>query len=223
MFLIVFLVTFYLFDWYSLFLFCLFFFAFIHLTSISGSGQSGHERHVVGITFASFDKERYRVNPHSGAYENRPTYTVKNATDLDAHSMFCSTYREKKDDIPNTSNNWVCSDFQQKRIVPTHCVIRSHGDAPAGSHVKIWLVETSVDGENWQEVAREEANRQLKGKLLTDTFKVVGSGECCFIRLVNIGIDHMVTSVCEIFGSLFEEITDSSDIVFLFCFCFPPA
>jgi hypothetical protein len=76
----------------------LFLFAFVHLTSISGSGQSGHERHVVNITSASFDKESYRVNPHSGAYENRRTDAVKNATDLDAHSMFCSTYREKKDE-----------------------------------------------------------------------------------------------------------------------------
>jgi hypothetical protein len=185
MFLIVFLVIFCLFDWYSLFLFCLFLFACVHLTSISASGQSGHEFYVVDITSASFDKERYRVNPHSGAYENRLTYTVKNATDLDAHSIFCSTYREKKEDIPNTSNNWVCSDFQQRRIVPTHCTIRSRGDAPAGFHVKIWLVEMSVDGENWQEVAREEANRQRKGKLLTGTFKVAGSGECCFIWLVN--------------------------------------
>jgi hypothetical protein len=153
-----------------------------------------------------------------GGCENRPTYTVTNATDLDAHSMFCSTYREKNNDIPSTSNNWVCSDFQQRRIVPTHCAIRSHGDVPAGSHVKIWLVETSADGGFWQEVAREEANRQLKGKLLTGTFKVAGSGECCFIHLMNIGSDHMVTSVCEIFGRLFEEITDSSDVVFRFCF-----
>jgi hypothetical protein len=41
----------------------------------------------------------------SGVYENRLPDTVKNATDLDGHAMFCSAYREKKDDIPHTSNN----------------------------------------------------------------------------------------------------------------------
>jgi hypothetical protein len=90
--------------------------------------------------------------------------------------MFCSAYREKKDDIQHTGNNWVDSNFQQRRIVPMHCAIRSSGDAPAGSHVKSRPVETFVDGENWKEVAREEANRQLKGKLVTGTFEVAGSG-----------------------------------------------
>jgi hypothetical protein len=90
--------------------------------------------------------------------------------------MFCSAYREKKDDIPHTSNNWVDRDFQQRRIVSMHGAIRSSGDAPAGSHVKSRPVETFMDGENWQEVAREEANRQLKGKLLTGTFEVAGGG-----------------------------------------------
>jgi hypothetical protein len=71
----------------------------------------------------------------------------------------------------------------------------------------------SVDGENWQEVAREEANRQLKGKLLTGTCEVAGGGDCRSIRLVNIGIDHIGISVWEIFGSLFNEIVDSSDVV----------
>jgi hypothetical protein len=74
--------------------------------SIGGSRQSGHEHHIVDITSGLFDKEKYAVNPHSGASENHPTYTVKNAINLDAHSMFCSAYREKKDNIPNTSNNW---------------------------------------------------------------------------------------------------------------------
>jgi hypothetical protein len=135
--------------------------------------------------------------------------------------MFCSAYHEKKDDIAHTSNNWVSPDFQQRRIVPTHCAIRSSGDAPASSHVESRLVGTSVDGENWQEVAREEANRQLKDKLLTGTFEVAGGVECCLIRLVNIGSDYIVISVWEIFGSLFEEITNSSDVVVHLCF--PPA
>jgi hypothetical protein len=117
----------------------------------------------------------------------------------------------------------VDPDFQQRRIVTTHCAIRSGDDAPPGFYVKSRLVETSVDGESWQEVASEQANRQLKGKLLTGAFEVVGGGECCLIRLVNIGrdqggSDHIVISVCEIFWSLFEEIINCSDVVIRFCF-----
>jgi hypothetical protein len=119
-----------------LFLFFLLRFVFVEPTSIGGLRQSGHERHVVIVTSRSFEKERYGVSPHSGAYENRPTCIVKNATDLGAPSLLYFACCEKKEDIPHTSNNWVCSDFQQRIIVLPYCTIRSDIDAPAGSHVK---------------------------------------------------------------------------------------
>jgi hypothetical protein len=34
----------------------------------------------------------------------------------------------------------------------------------AFSHLKSWLVETSANGKDWREVAREENNKQLKGR-----------------------------------------------------------
>jgi hypothetical protein len=58
----------------------------------------------------------------------------------------------------------VCYDFNERRIVPTHYAIRTHGYDPRGCHLKSWLVETSVDGESWREVAHEEDNKQLDGK-----------------------------------------------------------
>jgi hypothetical protein len=78
-----------------------------------------------------------------------------------------------------------------------------------GDHLKSWLVETSVDGENWREVAREEENKQLDGEWFTGTFPVAGGGECRFIRLVNIGRnyagnDALMISAWETFGNLIE-------------------
>jgi hypothetical protein len=58
-------------------------------------------------------------------------------------------------------------------------------------HLKSWLVETSADGENCREVAREEDNEQLNDPNFTGTFAVAGGGECRFIRLVNIGRNHL--------------------------------
>jgi hypothetical protein len=95
----------------------------------------------------------------------------------------------KKEDIPHTRNNWICYNFKERRIVPTHYTIRTHDHGTGYGHLKSWLVETSVDGESWQEVAREEDNEKLNGKLLTGTFSVAGE-ECRFIRLVNIGRTH---------------------------------
>jgi hypothetical protein len=50
------------------------------------------------------------------------------------------------------------------------------------AHPKSWLVETSVDGENWREIACEEDNEQLNGSMFTDTFAVANGGECRFVR-----------------------------------------
>jgi hypothetical protein len=75
--------------------------------------------------------------------------------------------------------------------------------------LKSWLVETSADGDTWREVARKEDNEQLNGYLFTATFAVAGGGECRFIRLVNIGRNHMGNDSLyitrwEIFGGLIE-------------------
>jgi hypothetical protein len=103
----------------------------------------------------------------------------------------------------------LCYDFKERRIVPTHYTIRTNDGGPGGQHLKSWLVETSVDGKNWREVAREEDSEQLNGILFTGTFTVTGGEECRFIRLVNIGRNHhgddmFLISAWEIFGSLIE-------------------
>jgi hypothetical protein len=66
-----------------------------------------------------------------------------------------------------------------------------------------------MDGENWREVAHEEDNKRLNGKWFTATFAVAGGEECRFIRLVNIGKNHLGDdriwiSAWEIFGNLIE-------------------
>jgi hypothetical protein len=168
-----------------------------------------HDRHVVDVTCGSFEKETLGANPHSGARDNDPNYAAKNAADLETDSRFSSAWRNSCEGIPHTRNNWICYDFKERRIVPTHYAIRTNANGPGLWHLKSWLVETSADGENWREVAREENNRQLNGIWFTGTFPIAGGGECRFIRLVNIGRNHYGTdclffSAWEIFGTLFE-------------------
>jgi hypothetical protein len=96
-----------------------------------------------------------------------------------------------------------------RRIVPTHYAVRTNWNCQGGHHLKSWLVETSADGDSWQEVASEEGNGQLNGEWFTVTFAVANGGECRFIRLVNIGRGHaenddICISAWEIFGSLIE-------------------
>jgi hypothetical protein len=61
-----------------------------------------------------------------------------------------------------------------------------------------------------------EDNTSLNGKWFTGTFAIAGSGECHFIRLVNVGRnyfrdDRLCISAWKIFGSLIDtEIELSS-------------
>jgi hypothetical protein len=175
-----------------------------HLTRECGGNV--HDRHVVEVTSGSFERETLGANPHSGAFDNAPDYAAKNAADLETGSRFYSAYREKKENIPHTRNNWICYDFKERRIMLTHYTICTfHG----GQRLKSWLVETSLDGKSWREVAHEEDNTQLNGRHFTATFAVAGGRECRFIRLVNIGRDHygydcLIIPAWEIFGGLVE-------------------
>jgi hypothetical protein len=178
-----------------------------HLTRECGGNV--HDRHVIDVTSGSFGKETVGANPHSGAYDNRADYAAKIAADLETDSCFISACRWDTEDIPHTRNNWICYDFKERRIVPTHYAIRTFGRRPGWEHLKSWLVETSADGEIWREVAREEDNEQLNGCGFTGTFAMAVGGECRFIRLVNIGRNHygndsLRITAWEIFGSLIE-------------------
>jgi hypothetical protein len=113
-----------------------------HLTRECGGDV--HDRHVVDVTSGSFDKEIYGVNPHSGAYKNDPSHAVKIAAVVETRSRFCSAYRDMNENIPHSAKNWLCYDFKERRIMPTHYTIRTYASCLGSSHLKSRLVETSV-------------------------------------------------------------------------------
>jgi hypothetical protein len=121
--------------------------------------------------------------------DNHPPYDwAKNVADLKSGSLFFSSYRGMSEAIPHTPNNWVCYDFKERRVVPTHYAIRTNRATAGAWHLKSWLVETSVDGESWLEVAREENSHRLNGEYYTAIFPVrlkdirflnsLGAGTC---------------------------------------------
>jgi hypothetical protein len=94
-----------------------------HLTRECGGNV--HDRHVVDITYGSFEKEIDGANPHSGAYADNSLFAAKKAADLETDSYFHSAYRYDSEDIPHTRNNWICYDFNEGRIVPMQYTIRT--------------------------------------------------------------------------------------------------
>jgi hypothetical protein len=80
---------------------------------------------MAAVTSGSFEHETHGVNPHSGAYDNKADFVVKNIVDFTAESYFISVLRKKEENIPHTPNNWVCCNFEDRRIVPTHYAIHT--------------------------------------------------------------------------------------------------
>jgi hypothetical protein len=160
-------------------------------------GGHVHDRHIVEVTSGSFEM--------TTCQGPKP---AKHVADMNG-SYMSSPCRKREDEILHTRNNWVCYDFQDRRIVPTHYAMCSYGEGPGGNHPKSWVVETSADGNNWQVIDHQENNDDFNGQSLVRTFSVTLAGVCRFIRLVNIGRNHygndrLVIAAWEIFGSLLE-------------------
>jgi hypothetical protein len=111
---------------------------------------------------------------------------VKSIVDLNAKTVFGTDYRFPEEDIAHEPNNWVCYDFGEKRVIPTHYTLRSSdGDIGEGSAIRSWLVATSLDGTQWTEIDRREDTSDLIASGAVQTYLAR------FIRLMNIGRNHV--------------------------------
>jgi hypothetical protein len=142
-------------------------------------GGNVHDLGIITITSKSADRD--------------PEYGVKNVAD---EGIFIS---QKEPD------QWVCWDFGEMRVCPTHYTIRA-------GYLKSWVFEGSVDGESWTEIDRKTNNRDFKS-WNSAPFTVSTPAECRFIRLTqtdkNRNGDHILwLSRVEFFGILYE----SSDV-----------
>jgi hypothetical protein len=144
------------------------------------------------------DKQIVQVSASSTA-RNSPACAAKNLVDLKADSLYVSR------DAPN---QWICYDFGQLTIAPTHYSIRSRFDGgPGWNNIKSWVIEGSGNGDEWTEVDRREGNDELKDKNVSRLFEVTNSGEFRFIRLRQTGTTHdnkdfLTLSGFEIFGTV---------------------
>jgi hypothetical protein len=153
-------------------------------------GGNVHDRGIVTVTSS---------DPSSSS----SSCAAKNAADLTADSYFVSK---------NAPNQWLCYDFGDRRIRLTHYSIRSrHNGDTDSSYLKSWVIEISKDGSHWEEVDRRENDSSLKGRNVTQLFKVSRFEECRLVRLRQIGKNHcsnsssgdyLVISGFEIFGIL---------------------
>jgi hypothetical protein len=138
-------------------------------------------------------------------------YAAKNVADVrNVYSSFWSAGHLSTASIAHAPNNWICYDFVKMTIEPTAYAIRSAWmeGRTTGSNLKNWIVETSMDGQEWTAVDRQNENDQLDGSMKTATFSISRAEKCRFIRLTNIGRtwrgdDYLHLSAWEIFGTVY--------------------
>jgi hypothetical protein len=157
-----------------------------------------HDLNIVSVTASA---------PRTG---DNPAYAAKNAADLTADSYFWSTSKPKFSNILAGRNNWICYDFRAWKVIPTHYSVRSRYDGGVNAaNLLSWLVETSMDGEEWSVIDQRVNNDELNRKNITKVFSVARSEMCRMIKLVNFGRNHLgddclLISAWEIFGSLID-------------------
>jgi uncharacterized coiled-coil protein SlyX len=125
-------------------------------------GGNVHDEGIVTITSKSVKSDQSE-------------YAVRNVADLSsAYSWFLSK---------NKPGQWICWDFHEMRVRPTHYTIRSY-------RLKSWVVESSLDGKTWREIDRKRDNRDFSDGRETVSFAVSKLAECRFIRLTQTGKNH---------------------------------
>jgi hypothetical protein len=141
-------------------------------------GGNVHDKAIVTITSKSVYSEGY---------------ALRNAADLTSDEYFASL---------NGPGQWVCWDFREMRIRPTHYVIRS-------SLLKSWVVESSLDNVQWTEIDAKTDNNDLAEMPHTASFAILKPAECRLIKLTQTGKNHDSEEILgmwafEVFGTLRE-------------------
>jgi hypothetical protein len=190
------------------------------IQSQSKQGQSGRVRdYPVEIAFRSDAPLdgiiSYLARKHGGnvgdvgvvnvtaSSEYHSGYPARNAADMTDTCCFGTE---------NCADGWLCYDFKDSRIEPTHYSIRSwHKDWTTGVELVSWVIEISNDGKTWTEVDRHNNDRTfLQGGI--GSFAISKSCDPSrFVRLRQIGktangtFDYLVVTSFELFGYLSEK------------------
>ena len=121
--------------------------------------SNGNITNIINIT-ASMEKDQ-SSHPLTNLYENGDKYT----------------YTE------NSPNSWICIDFINRRIIPTHYTVGTSHDA--NNHLKSWVIEGSSDGNSWDKLDEQSNCSVMNGQRIVHTFPIntQNGKEYRFIRI----------------------------------------
>jgi hypothetical protein len=150
----------------------------------------------------SYLTAKHGGNVHETGILTITSKSVVNCPDLFARNVADNTSASGFDS-KDESNQWICWDFGERRVRPTHYTI----DA---TYLKSWVVDGSLDGTSWTTLDRQTDNTDCRrhGAPTPVSFGVA-QVECRFIRLTQTGKDRMgrnslSLNAMEFFGTLCE-------------------
>jgi hypothetical protein len=140
------------------------------------------------------------VTSSSGLYG---WYHPRNAVDLYANTWFCSADRE---------NSWLCYDFRDMTVIPTHYSIRfsagtSYSNESRGRFLQNWIIEGSNDGTSWTELDQRTTTGDPQEQPQMETFAISSQSRVRMIRLRQpgknaFGTNELALAAFEIFGEV---------------------
>ena len=113
----------------------------------------------------------------------------------------------------NSTNSWICFDFKERRVIPTHYTLKGHSYGENGDHPKTWVIEGSKDNSKWEVIDEQKNCNFLNGSFYVHTFAISqqNSDEFHYIRMrltgLNCGNDNKLKlNAFEIYGQLINQL-----------------
>lgn len=148
------------------------------------------------------------IKAHSnGNIENRinvisstiysPCFPISNLLEFNDKEKYFQTLGD--------ANDWICYDFKEQRVKPTHYQIVSHNGRANLYHPKNWVIEGSIDETNWDVLDCQINCSFLNGPSLSHTFPIRYENlkEFRYIRMrLIIDTTYLRIHSFELYGSL---------------------
>lgn len=80
-----------------------------------------------------------------------------------------TTYSYCTNDRPNS---WICFEFKKRKIIPSAYTIKTTYNNEGMDHLKSWVIEGSVDNNNWMKLDEQNNCSLLNGENLCHTFVI---------------------------------------------------
>lgn len=144
---------------------------------------------------------------HNGNLQTRGIVYVTASTTLGNHPWQVIetdwTSHWVSEDLPD---QWIKIDLKNARMALTHYSLKTYNYVTGGNHLRSWVLEGSINDQDWVELDRRQSTNDLNEKNKIQTYQVKTPGLFRFFRLTQTGKSHcdsnmMALTSIEFFGT----------------------